>query len=285
MADCEDDGWELASSSDCLGDSSEKELLTEEKSALVLVPSRLSVLSWWERVLLTLLKKPPKVEVVVPKKPPACLASGAGCCGAGFGTGAGCGFVGACATGVGLVTAATGAAVGFGLTTSAVARGAGGEVTVGGGAVACAIGLLSARAAIVAGAADMGGKGCGSGGAGSAGFGTAIVDWSVMMALTGGSSVILSDASLMPDEFIDMCRNDELDASDVSAAMVDRVEKSGSETGASVVEDSVVDRVRVVGKRDIPSVHSAKPESVMSSDGKNVPSPRVGRLDLRDSDS
>lgn len=247
--------------------------------------------------MLTLLKKPPKVEVVVPKKPPACLASGAGA-GAGFGTGAGCGFVGACATGVGLVTAvggtaagvglvtaATGAAVGFGLTTSAVARGAGGEVTVGGGAVACAIGLLSARAAIVAGAADMGGKGCGSGGAGSAGFGTAIVDWSVMMALTGGSSVILSDASLMPDEFIDMCRNDELDASDVSAAMVDRVEKSGSETGASVVEDSVVDRVRVVGKRDIPSVHSAKPESVMSSDGKNVPSPRVGRLDLRDSDS
>lgn len=105
-----------------------------------------------------------------------------------------------------------------------------------------------------------------------------VVGWSVTVALTGGS-VILSDASLMPDEFIDMCRKDE---SAAMFEMVDRVEKSGSETGASV-EDSVVSGM--VGKSDIPSVHSANPESVMSSDGKNEPSPRVGRLDLRDSDS
>lgn len=171
--------------------------------------------------------------------------------------------------------------------TSAVARGAdGGEVTVGGGAVACAIGLLSARAAMVAGAADMGGKGWGSGGSG---FGWSVVV--VTVATMGGSVEMLSEASLMPEEFIDMCRKDEVElASDVSAAMfeiVDRVEKSGSETGAVVsVEDSVVVVISgMVANRDIPSVDSAKPESVMSSDGKNEQSPRVGRLDLRDSDS
>lgn len=191
------------------------------------------------------------------------------------GTGCGCGAATATVTGVG-----------FGLT-SAVARGAdGGEVTVGGGAVACAIGLLSARAAMVAGAADMGGKGCGSGGSG---FGWSVVV--VTVATMGGSVEMLSEASLMPEEFIDMCRKDEVElASDVSAAMfeiVDRVEKSGSETGAVVsVEDSVVVVISgIVAKRDIPSVDSAKPESVMSSDGKNEQSPRVGRLDLRDSDS
>lgn len=93
---------------------------------------------------------------------------------------------------------------------------------------------------------------------------------------------MLSEASLMPDEFMDMCRKED-DASDVSAMfeMADRVEKSGRLTGASL-EDSVRG---IVGKSDIPSVDSAKPESVISSDGKNVPSPRVGRLDLRDSDS
>lgn len=154
--------------------------------------------------------------------------------------------------------------------------------------MACAIGLLSARAAMVAGAADMGGKGCGSGGSG--------LGWSeelvVTVATMGGSVVMLSEASLMPEEFIDMCRKEEVElASDVSAAMVemvDRVEKSGSETGAvASVEDSVVVVVisGMVEKRDIPSVDSAKPESVMSSDGKNEQSPRVGRLDLRDSDS
>lgn len=73
------------SSTDCLGESSEKELLTEEKSALVLVPSRLSVLSWWDRLLLTLLKKPPKVDVVDWKNPPLASGAGAGCgAGAGF---------------------------------------------------------------------------------------------------------------------------------------------------------------------------------------------------------
>lgn len=186
--------------------------------------------------------------------------------------------------GCGAAAAAEVTGGGFGLT-SAVARGTdGGEVTVGGGAVACAIGLLSARAAMVAGAADMGGKGCGSGGSG---FGWSVV---VTVATMGGNVEMLSEASLMPEEFIDMCRKEEVElASDVSAAMfemVDRVEKSGSETGAvASVEDSVVVISGMVGKRDIPSVDSAKPESVMSSDGKNEQSPRVGRLDLRDSDS
>lgn len=263
--------------------------------------------------MLTLLKKPPKVEVVFWKKPPG-PAPGAGAgCGAGFWT-TGCGFGAGVAAGaaIGLLTAGVGAACGgaevtagvgagtgaatvaaIGLVT-AVARGAGGEVTVGGGAVACAIGLLSARAAMVAGAADMGGRGCGSGGGGS--FDMAAVcrfrapdRADIVLVMVGASTVLtggrvmLSEASLMPDEFIDMCRKEDVDASDVSAMfeMVDRVEKSGSETGASLEDVNS----GIVGKSDIPSVHSAKPESVMSSDGKNVPSPRVGRLDLRDSDS
>lgn len=63
--------------------------------------------------------------------------------------------------------------------------------------------------------------------------------------------------------------------------IVDRVEKSGKLTGASDA-----DRFSgIVGNNDIPSIESANPESVMSSDGKNVPSPRVGRLDFRDRDS
>lgn len=97
------------------------------------------------------------------------------------------------------------------------------------------------------------------------------------VATTGGS-VILSDASLIPDEFIDITNED---ASEVSGMLeiVDRVEKSGKLTGASDV-----DRFNgIVGNRDIPSVESAKPESVISSDGKK--SPKVGRLDFRDNDS
>lgn len=63
--------------------------------------------------------------------------------------------------------------------------------------------------------------------------------------------------------------------------IIDKVEKSGKLTGASI-DDRFND---IVGNMDIPSVESANPESVISSEGKNVPSPRVGRLDFRDSDS
>lgn len=86
---------------------------------------------------------------------------------------------------------------------------------VGGGAVACTIGLLSARAAMVAGAADMGGKDIFSCGWRTSFDMAAVVLFSCLeradiMAVADGSEVvtggrvILSDASLIPDEFMDM---------------------------------------------------------------------------------